>query len=236
MSEINEILDILELFQGVPKFRIEPNTTPGEWLQVVGDIDSSLLRAAALQYLSRDNQYTPIPTPGIIRDIAVDLEMLAAGIPSAGEAWGILVDAIKRVGPRFCEAGAGLRDSVINKHGEYWQTLAAYDRHVRDCDICETQPMEKLEYKHPIVAAAVHRLGGRSAIITENPAADRARFEDSYREIYLRERGRHAMLPEVRATVDSIQMQLESHVDPVHLIEAKTDGLAKRWQTRKDIA
>ena len=238
-----EITDILQLLtDAMPRFTLRENT-PEAYLTILGDMDAELVRNAALQYLSAANQFTPIPTPGLLRDEAIEIEMLAAGIPTAGEAYGMVLDGLRRVGPQFCNDGAALRNAIEHVPGEYQKRLWDYKIHVSDCKVCNTEPMQVLEYNHPLVAAVVRQLGGRDHIVTDNPMADRARFEDSYREIYMRERKKHAMLPEVRNQVETIRMQLDSGVDPVHLIDGQVGGLVGKfdsrgradWQRRKDI-
>ncbi len=235
MSDIKDILKILGMFANVPKFVVDPNTTPGDWLAILQDLDADLLHAAALQYLSENNQFTPVPTPGIIRDKAIDLEMLAVGVPTAGEAWGMVMEANKITGPTFCEEGAKLRDIAQNPQGAYWSAVANYDKHLDKCTICNPQPRAKMDYNHPLVERVVLNLGGRDAVITDNPAADRARFIEAYKEIYIRERGKHAMLSTVKDKVLSIQRKLDSGMDPVYLIGGAMDKIVDRWDARKDL-
>ena len=74
-------------------------------------------------------------------------------------------------------------------------------------------------YAHPAVAETVRRLGGRSAILTGNTPADRAKFIDAFRDVIDQETGRLA-LPE------SAQLFIASRQEPAQLTARPIQKLA----------
>jgi hypothetical protein len=159
---------------------------------VLSDLPAETVDATTRQYLGTE---TFFPTPGRLREIAMDLQMLAMGVPTPAEAWGMVLTAETHVPSVWCEAGAELRKPVLPK--DYSAALYAYSKHMDSCDICKLGGLQEV-YSHPVVAETVKILGGRDVIITDNPTSDRARFIDAYREIVARERTKTAMLPEVK--------------------------------------
>jgi hypothetical protein len=59
-----------------------------------------------------------------------------------------------------------------------------------------------------VVEQTVKRLGGLDALMTDNPAADRARFIDAYREIVSLERKDAGRIPEVSKFIDARRAEL----------------------------
>ena len=186
---------------------------------VLADLPIETVEAAVEQYLSVE---TFFPAPGKLRETAMDLQMLALGIPTPAEAWGMVISANLIQEARFCETGARLRDNAMNPNGGYGKVLRDYSLHVDECSICDAGGYRET-YAHPAVTETVKLLGGREAILTDNPAADRARFSDAYREVIARERMKTAMLPEVKEYVREKRAQLDAGAQ----IKQLTKGMTK---------
>lgn len=161
---------------------------------VLSDLPVEILRAASVQYLS---EATFFPTPGQLRERAMDLQMLALGLPSPAEAWGQVLAAPRYLQAVLCETGAELRRNAEHQGEGYFQAVREYSRHLDGCGICTEGGYREI-YASPVVAECVKMLGGRDALMTDNPSADRARFIEAYREIVARERMKAGMLPQVK--------------------------------------
>lgn len=161
---------------------------------VLSDLPAETVEAATRQYLSTE---TFFPTPGRLREIAMDLQMIAIGLPTPAEAWGMVLGANKYIEKVLCKTGHALYITACNSRDSYQNDLRAYSIHFDNCDIC-TEGGFREDYHHPAVAETVRLLGGREIILTDNPTADRARFIDAYREVVSRERTKTAMLPAVK--------------------------------------
>lgn len=218
MATKPEIIEIVNLLKRLPNSPITDvvslNETVTLFLAVLEDLPADMVRAATVQYLSEGNPFFP-SNPGVLRDKAMDLQMLAMGIPSPSEAWGMVLSANKPTPHVWCETGAALRDACMSGES-YGATLAASKRHDKECGICGNGISEEVNdyggfkdvYAHPAVAEAVRLLGGRDAIMTDNPSADRARFQDGYREVIAKERMKMGMTPTVARYVEDNQALL----------------------------
>jgi hypothetical protein len=162
---------------------------------VLEDLPAETILAAARQYLSTE---TFFPTPGKLRELAMDLQMLSMGVPTPGEAWGMVLTARRYVGSKWCAVGVELRDQAISTRSAYPKE---YYEHMDSCDFCTASGGFKDVYSNGVVEATVRLLGGRDVILTDNPVADRARFIEAYREVVARERTKAAMLPDVQEYV-----------------------------------
>jgi len=190
--------------------------------EILADLTPETLEAASRQYLSTD---TFFPSPGKLRETALELQMLAIGIPTPGEAWGMVITNRILNEPVFCEEGARLRDDGMKlSGGEYQMALADYGRHVDECPVCDLGGFNT-KYKHPAVTETVRLLGGRDAILTDNEVADRARFLEAYREVIARERMKVGMLPEVKEFVQAKRAEL---MDGTNEIKQLTERLSTR--------
>jgi len=176
---------------------------------ILSDLPAETVEAATRQYLSTGIFF---PTPGHIREIAMDLQMLAIGVPTPTEAWGMVMTGLKAVESVFCTDGASLRDTYISNQTP--ENLSQYSRHVDSCHICLLGGFQEV-YAHPAVTETVRLLGGRDIILTDNATSDRARFVDAYREVVARERMKTAMLPEVKQYVDTTKTKALSMRDAV---------------------
>ena len=198
-----ETLEIVNLIKRLPNSPITNgeslNETVTLFFAVLGDLPADMVRAATIQYLSEGNPFFPMP--GVLRDKAMELQLLAAGLPTAGEAWGMVLTANRPADPVFCGEGARLRDAVNNPE-TYWSSLKAYSAHVDECETCDLGGYRE-NYGHPAVAETVRLLGGRDVILTDNPAADRARFIEAYREVIHREKMKMSMTPVVAEFVEN---------------------------------
>ena len=201
--EISRLILPMKYYPNSPITDINVEVVIGSFFETLNDLSFETVEAAVRQYQSTE---TFFPTPGKLREIAMDLQMLAMGVPTASEAWGMVLTAEKHVPSVWCEVGAELRSLCLESYSTH---SSKYNIHMRDCEICKNgQGGLREVYAHPAVEETVKILGGRDIIITDNPTADRARFIDAYREIVARERRKAAMTPEVKAYVTETRQNL----------------------------
>lgn len=135
------------------------------------------------------------------------MQMIAAGIPTAAEAWGQVIGGLKIVDTVLCQEGFDLRNAITGTGGPYLIASREYNHHRRVCTICKDGGLVE-EYSHPVVAETVRLLGGRAMLITDNPAADRKQFIDAYRERVALEGRKHIMPQRVREYIEDKQRLL----------------------------
>lgn len=203
MANYNKVKNILEGLVALPNC---PDITPQvvrEFHVVLSQWPDDLLEMAVLNYKSTE---TFFPTPGAINARVLDLQMIAMNIPTAGEAWSQVLNAIQHKSSIWCETGAALREQIPGKTGSAWRDAQNnYERHLDACTICKPCSGFSETYSHPAVAETVRLLGGRDALMTDNPAADRKQFIDAYRERITIE-GRRSILPaEVQSFIEDNQ-------------------------------
>lgn len=240
MATKTEIMEIVNLLKRLPNSPITDKESLDEtvklFLAVLEDLPADMVKAATIQYLSEGNPFFP-SNPGVLRDKAMELQMLAMGIPSPAEAWGMVLSANKPIPHVFCETGAALRDACMSGEN-YGATLDASKRHDKECRICGDGISEDVNdyggfkdvYAHPAVAEAVRILGGRDAIMTDNPSADRARFQEGYRDVVARERMKMGMTPTVARFVEDNRPLLE---DRRSAFETGERALLDKWSVKK---
>lgn len=211
MATKTEIFAIINLVKRLPNSPITGNPeqvkqaleeTVNLFHAVLEDLPSDMLKAATVQYCSEGNPF--FPTPGVLRDKAMDLQMLALGIPTPAEAWGMVLTAVKHVQSVTCEEGARLRTIAAGTDAAngYWRKLADYGRHIEECEFCELGGFRE-DYTHTAVAETVRLLGGRDVILTDNPVSDRKQFIDAYRDVIARERMKMSMTPKVAEYIEN---------------------------------
>ena len=204
MATREQINGILKLLATLPNCPIQDAETrdmvESMYFAALGDVPVEYLQAAYLQYIGGDRPFFPA-NPGTLREIAFDLEMLAQGIPTASQAWAMVLRGPAMIEARYCAKGAELRDSLDPTSREYWHKMGDYDKHIKTCDIC--MPTSRPgSYGSNVVDEVIRLMGGRDVILTDNATADRARFLDSYRELVALERRRLQMHPQVQALIN----------------------------------
>jgi hypothetical protein len=187
---------------------------------VLSDLPAETVEAATRQYLSTEIFF---PTPGRLREIAMDLQMLAIGLPTPAEAWGMVLSANKYSEKVLCQTGFDLYTAACNARETYQADLLTYSKHLKDCTVCVEGGYHE-DYGHPSVAETVRLLGGRDIILTDNPTADRARFIEAYREVVARERTKTAMLPKVKQYIETTQ---QKSLSTDGAIKQLTKGMSK---------
>ncbi len=86
MADATDILQILSVISAAfPNYQEQPQT-PEVYLQLLGDMDTALLKVAVLQCCSEPGRKFA-PTVGEIRGAAAELTRLANHVPSSYEAW-----------------------------------------------------------------------------------------------------------------------------------------------------
>jgi len=205
--EITEVVNLIKRLPNSPiTDKIGLDETVRLFLAVLGDLPAETIKTATIQYLSEGNPF--FPTPGAIRDKAMELQMLALGIPTPAEAWGMVLTARQYVEPVFCAEGWRSRSTGDKANEEYWKVVKESRKHDDECTSCRPGGFQEI-YGHNAVAETVRLLGGRDIILTDNPVADRARFIEAYREVVARERMKMAMTPRVSQFIEQSQHLLE---------------------------
>ncbi len=124
-DEITKALGVLAA--AYPRFEL-PDATIRIYQRLLGDLDFDTLKAATLQCAT---VCTFFPTVAEIRAAAVELQVMAEGVPSDIEAWGMVVQEIQRVGsyrtPTFSHP---LVDDVVTQLG--WRNLCLSDNATAD--------------------------------------------------------------------------------------------------------
>ena len=195
-QEINTLLELLSTLPNCPIATTETrDLVRSMYFAALGDIPFQWLQAAYLQYIGQDKPFFPA-NPGTLREIAFDLEMTAQGVPTASQAWAMVLRGPQMIEARICETNAAMRETLNPTARDYFLRLGDLDKHEKSCDVC--MPTSKSgSYGSKIVDEVVKMMGGRDVIFTDNATADRARFLDAYREMVLIERKRLQMHPKV---------------------------------------
>jgi hypothetical protein len=204
MSTQAKIKSILESLISLPN---APQITPAlilEYHAALGHWSDEILEMAALHYRSTE---TFFPTAGVLNNKVLDMQMLAAGIPTAGEAWSQVLTALRYVETVLCEDGNDLRLSITGTSTDWIKSQRDYDEHRRLCQICKQGGLQEV-YSHPVVAETVRLLGGRDVLMTDNPAADRKQFIDAYRERVAIEGRKFIMPPQVKEFIQEQRAQI----------------------------
>lgn len=196
-DKVFQMVTALSILPNCPLTKENSTAINNMFFAVLGDIPDDYLQAAYIQYLSTDRPFFP-SNPGVLRDIAFELELIANNIPTAGEAWAAVVEGPKHHEGIWCVEGGRLRDEYIQSqtHG----LLADNRNHLAECTICKPGGWDE-EYKHLSITEAVRRMGGRDAIFSDNFSADRARFMETFNELVRRERAKINMTPDVKAFI-----------------------------------
>lgn len=203
-----DIVRMLQSFQYLPNSPIKDDTKrlatmADTYYEALKDLPLEMLKAAASAYLATGQFF---PTPGNVRERAVDIALLSMGVPTAGEAWGQVMNGKGILHSVRCPAGETLRLAVDGKIGrEYWLALENYSAHVDNCVDCYD---DRSDGWHPTVKAAFDSMGGDRGVFTDNMSADRARFMDQYRAFVEREVLRFSMPANVRGYIEETKQQL----------------------------
>jgi len=204
MANRDEVKKILSMFVTLPNSPMSDDqkvnaTVVDIFYGILGDIEFKWLMAAALSYLGSDNKFFP-SNPGTLRDLSFDLEMTAQGVPTASQAWAMVMRGPSMIPARICETSHGIRENLVPGSLNYWHGLSELHNHEMECLICQPTSREG-SYGNEVVDEVVRLMGGRDVIFTDNATADRARFLDSYRELVLAEHRRAQYLPMVQALI-----------------------------------
>ncbi len=195
------------------------------YTETLGDISTDLLEAAMQAYKSVATFY---PTPGDLRNKSMELQMLAIGIPTAAEAWGMFLNSERKpTMPIRCEQAIQLQEAMEGKsNGVYWDILYQYSAHLDICSTCKMKPAQ-YEYKHQIVKHVVELIGGRDYIQTDNPAADRARFYQGYQDVIDREKTIAVLTPQVQDFLQDLSRKALEQSEPGRFITELTKKVSR---------
>lgn len=209
MATKQDIYSILQRVKYMPNSPITEKNV-GEIVDIffvtLKDLSFDLLDSATLFYMGQENAFFPMP--GKIRTKALELQMIALKIPTPAEAWGMVLNRNTMQRGVVCEASAKLHEEVSGlTSGAYLLKIKEIALHEKECSVCKPTIFDP-SYAHPMVARAVHRMGGLDAALTDNPVADRARFIQAYTELLEKEMAIIGAVPEVRGYIESQSIAL----------------------------
>lgn len=211
MATKEEVVKVIETMAHMPNTPLRGTSKDDKILHdfylSLKDVDIETLFAAVIQY-KREEKF--FPTSSGILDKVFDLQMIASGFPTPTEAWGMVLEGKKNLRAVYCEIATQLGGELEKAIGpDYWRLHRIYSDHRDTCAEC-ANPSENEHYNHPVVSEVVRLLGGRNAILTDNPMADRARFIDGFKEIMGREKKKLIMHPETKVFIERKQESLVS--------------------------
>ena len=193
MAEKSDIAQLIALFKAsFPNYNPDMAITAKVFFETLGDLPGETLRAAGLACVTEfGRQFAP--SIGEIRQAAIKLNAMAAGIPDAQTAYAEVMAM-----PRDM-----LKRGLIVENGENFITL------------------EKLYYSHPFVGMVAEMIGWPRSFPTSEPGVDRAqfvKFYDSQLNAQMTELGRlpalsgyiHAKALEVRGGMPMLQKIVRS--------------------------
>ena len=163
------------LLAAFPNFRLQIKVKHllDAYYPLLCDLDTEMLAMAAAHVAS---EATFFPVASEIRKTAFHLAEVAAGIPSAQDAWAEVTKAVQRGG-------------FYDKSRGYWQQ----------------RPPQTDDWSHPLIEKAIDAVGGFHALRTsDNVVADRARFLEAYDRYVERHRESDRMLPNVQQAVRAL--------------------------------
>lgn len=226
-SKIKEILQKMLSLPQAPQITIQ---VIEEYHAALGHWPDEVLDMAVLHYMSSETYFPPA---GVLNNKVLDIQLLAMGIPTAAEAWSQVIGAIRFVQTVLCEKGDRLRLEIDGQVGGlYLSAVHTYGSHKDKCEICTEGGYQEI-YGHPVVAETVRLLGGRDALMTDNPAADRKQFIDGYRERVSLEGRKYIMPPKIKEYIEATtrsRIAIESAVESRSVEDAMkqlTKGLSK---------
>lgn len=202
MATRKEIFDIVNKVKYLPNSPVTEKNV-GEiaemFFVILKDIPYAALESAVLQYMSEAKPYFPMP--GALRSKALDLQLLAMKIPTAAEAWGMVVNSRSYDEHLDCVIANEIRERAQKFIGvEYIGITRELRDHQEACRVCHKGGFIN-DFGHPAVASTVRLLGGLDVVLTDNRVSDRARFIEAFDEVVARERMKIGMLPEVKQYV-----------------------------------
>jgi hypothetical protein len=213
MATKKDIFDILQKIKYLPNSPMTKENAAeivDMFFVILKDLSFDLLEKAALYYLGQGNPFFPMP--GALRQKALELQMIALRIPTATEAWGMVINRKLGQPGVICETAHAMETELksLSSAGVYLSKIKDLNEHEKTCSICKAPSYEPV-YEHALVGKTVHLLGGLDVLLTDNPVSDRARFVQAYQEILERERSIVGMVPEVKQFVqDERQAALET--------------------------
>jgi len=153
------------------------------YFDILKDLPTELVQAAALEYLASDTAFPP--APGQIRARAVRLTKRSNKVPSAAEAWQEVLEA---------PADGLVRWSEQREDG--WHIY--------------TQPYE---WQSAITEKVARNLGWPSRFWTDNLTSDRARFMNAYEQQLDISTEEMTSLPEVQRYIEAGQSDIKAITD-----------------------
>lgn len=169
------------------------NVSPEEWKRtcavyhdVLHDIPIDLLHNAARQCLATLKWF---PKAAELRGQALDLVMIALGVPTANDAW---AEVTKRMNNTFRVRQVGERIQVAIT-GMYEEAPAGH--------LTRRQPTAE-DWSSPLIQKTIDGIGGWTALqMSDNAIADRSQFIRAYERYTLRQMQVARLLPETRQAV-----------------------------------
>jgi hypothetical protein len=156
------------------------------YFDVLHDIPIELLHNAARQCVATLKWF---PKPSEIREQAIELIMIALGIPTANDAW---AEVTRRMNNAFRVHEVDGK-VTLGITGMYELTPQGY--------LTRRQPTAQ-DWSTPLIQKAIDGIGGWTALqMSDNPISDRTQFLRAYERYSMRQLQIARLLPETRQAV-----------------------------------
>lgn len=142
------------------------------WYELLSDLPAEALQAASLEFMSSPSAFPP--TPGQVRGKAVELSKRANQVPSAAEAWEIILGA--PVDGKRAWSEEQVDGSWVIYNADY-------------------------KFPHPLVEKVARNLGWPKSFWTDNLVSDRSKFMAAYEVAEDKATVEVTSLPQVREYV-----------------------------------
>ena len=170
MSTPHEIAEGINLLKvAYPNYQPDVKRTADLWLLVLGDLPGETLKAAILERVTELGRAFA-PSVGEIREAAIRLNALAAGIPDAYRAYDEVVNMPADM----------LERELVEENGQNFILT------------------KKLKFSHPLVETVATLIGWPKTFPTDMPAADRSQFVKAYEAELARSLSDGARLPKIK--------------------------------------
>jgi len=169
------------------------NADPGEWdrlcslyFEVLHDIPLELLQNAARQCVAILKWF---PKAAEIREQALQLVIIALGVPTANDAW---AEVCRRMRNPFRAREIG-GTVVVTITGMYEEMPAGY--------LTPRQPTAE-DWSSPLIQKTIDGIGGWTALrASDNPVSDRSQFLLAYKTYSMRQVQAARLLPETKRAI-----------------------------------
>lgn len=187
--ELNDVMDDLVMAypeHGRKMSAQDWDRTCEVYFGVLRDVPLELLQSAARECVATLKWF---PKPSEIREQALDLVMIALGIPTPNDAWAEVSRRMRNTFRTHMVAGT-----------PYVELTGMYQVHAQGHLIPRRPTAE--DWSTPLIQRAIDGIGGWAALqMSSNPVSDRAQFLRAYQQYSMRQLKAARLLPETKQAV-----------------------------------